>query len=310
MASETFSGQESALSDISVDPNMLLDLCCGCVDDAPPCFYCSLHKKGELSVRKFRQVPGKVYGNHTNEEGSCSSMVCETTFTSFRIHGSSSSFPLVSLLDPLVDISYPPAGVKDPCTLSICRRGPGNINELWYITATTEAEACDWYSVLKAPRPKHGTASCLYHMKVQRFLMRSSGSDLPDPASDSSTKQARSYWAAADRFAGLQPSVYVFITKHCASYAAKPVTLHARAGIASVMLKLTPWSSWAKAAHNIVYGIHLTTNLRSACDVPLRACTRSLTRSCLSFPRHQRALCASVWSRRIESFGCGYVECR
>jgi hypothetical protein len=35
-----------------------------------------------------------------------------------------------------------------------------------------------------------------------------------------------------------------------------------RAGIASVMLKLTPWSAWAKAAHNIVYGIHLTTNLR------------------------------------------------
>lgn len=207
MSSETFSGQESVLPDINVDPDILLDLCCGCIDGASPCIYCSLRRKGELSVRKFRQVPGKVYGNHTNEEGSCASMLCEVTFTSFKIHGASSSMPLVSLLDPLVDIAYPPAGLKDPCTLSICRRGPGNVNELWYISAANEADARDWFSVIKAPRPKHATASCVNHMKVQRFLMRSSGAFLPDPASDALIKQTRSYWAAADRFAGANPNV-------------------------------------------------------------------------------------------------------
>ena len=207
MSSEKISDPESALLDSSVDPDILLDLCCGCVDGVSPCLFCSLRRKSELNVRKFRQVPGKVYGNHTNEEGSCSSMLCEATFTSFRIHGNSSSIPLVSLLDPLVDIAYPPAGLKDPLTFSICRRGPGNINELWYISAATEAEACDWYNVLKAPRPKHGTASCLYHMKVQRFLMRSTGALLPDLTSELSIKQARSYWAAADRFAGFSPKV-------------------------------------------------------------------------------------------------------
>ena len=134
MSSEIPAAQESSLPDSNADPDVLLALCCGCVDGASPCIYCSHHKKGEMSIRKFRQVPGKVYGNHTNEEGACSSMLCEATFTTFRIHGPSSSVPLVSLLDPQVDIVCPPAGLKDLCTLSICRRGPGNVNELWYMT--------------------------------------------------------------------------------------------------------------------------------------------------------------------------------
>jgi hypothetical protein len=207
MSSENPVWQPATQSDIDIEADILLELCCGCVDSVPRCVYCSLRKKGELAVTKFRQVPGKVYGCHVNEEGS-SNMVCESNFATFRIHGDSGSFPLVSLLDPDVEVSYPPIGVKNDCMFSISRRGPSNVSELWHMLASSEQDARDWFEVLKAPRPKRATASCAQHIRIQRFLMRAEGVCLPDPSSDVFVKQSRNYWAAADRVAG---SFYTFV---------------------------------------------------------------------------------------------------
>ena len=198
----------SAAPDIEIDPEILLELCCGCTDGAPPCVYCALRRRGQLSVHKFRQVPGKIYGNYTNEDGASAVMECEVNFTAFKIHGAQGSCPLVSLLDPAVEISHPPPGLTDLSTFSICRRHAGNTNDLWHITANTAADAASWVLALRAQRPHVATSSCIHHMRIQRFLMRSQGAWLPDPASDLSVKQGRSYWATADRFAGA--SAYTF----------------------------------------------------------------------------------------------------
>ena len=141
-------------AEVEGEAEILLAFCCGCIDGTPPCVYCALRKKGTLNVRKFRQVPGKVYGNYTMEEGSANQL-CEVTYSTFRIHGASGSIPLVSLLDPMVELLHPPAGVKDLCTFSICCRGPSNVNDIWYMRARLDpTQRCNTFTGTSPPQPK------------------------------------------------------------------------------------------------------------------------------------------------------------
>ena len=262
--------QGAPVTEVDGDAEILLALCCGCTDGCPPCAYCCCRKKGQLIVQKFRQVPAKVYGNYTHPENTAVSMTCEVNFSTFRIHGACGSTPLVSLLDPIVELSHPPAGVKDPLIFSIARRNSGNVTDLWYLTAPTEEDARDWFALLKAHRPKRASSSCSRYMRVQRFLMQSQGVTLPGPDADVAVmKHDRGYWTAADRFAGnfLSRDFDLITHLHNPRCTSTPQFINAMQitccpGLTSAVLKLTPWSSWAKAAHNIVYGLHLTSNLR------------------------------------------------
>jgi hypothetical protein len=131
-------------------------------------------------------------------------MRCEASFTTLRFIDAAGSSNLISFLDPTVEITYPPAGVKDLCIFSLCRRAPDKTSEIWHFTASSPEEALYWVNAMRAPRPKLATPSCLHHMRIQRFLSHSDGALTSKPF-DSLVKSGRNYWAAADRFAGATP---------------------------------------------------------------------------------------------------------